>query len=86
MLDPTYLHPLKQEDQSLVQLETNYKQKEKQSIAKLTRRPQFLQSTLAQLSSVQDGSVQLGSVKVGSTQATFRGWLCATGSVQVGSA
>ena len=70
----------------LVKLETNYKHKEKQSIAKLTRRPQFLQSTLAQLSSVQDGSAQLGSVKVGSTQATFRGWLCATGSVQVGSA
>ena len=70
----------------LVKLETNYKQKEKQSIAKLTRRPQFLQSTLAQLSSVQDGSAQLGSVKVGSTQATFREWLCATGSVQVGSA
>ena len=68
----------------LVKLETNYKQKEKQSIAKLTRRPQFLQSTLAQLSSVQDGSAQLGSVKVGSTQATFREWLCATGSVQVG--
>ena len=65
----------------LVKLETNYKQQEKQSIAKLTRRPQFLQSTLAQLSSVQDGSV-----KVGSTQATFREWLCATGSVQVGSA
>ena len=39
-----------------------------------------------QLSSVQDGSAQLGSVKVGSTQATFREWLCATGSVQVGSA
>ena len=72
----------------LVKLETNYKQKEKQSIAKLTRRPQFLQSTLAQLrlSSVQDSSAQLGSVKVGSTQATFREWLCATGSVQVGSA
>ena len=70
----------------LVKLETNYKQKEKQSIAKLTRRPQFLQSTLAQLISVQDGSAQLGSVKVGSTQATFREWLCATGSVQVGSA
>ena len=70
----------------LVKLETNYKQKEEQSIAKLTRRPQFLQSTLAQLSSVQDGSAQLGSVKVGSTQATFREWLCATGSVQVGSA
>ena len=70
----------------LVKLETNYKQKEKQSIAKLTRRPQFLQSTLAQLSSVQDGSAQLGSVKVGSTQATFREWLCATGSVQVGAA
>ena len=70
----------------LVKLETNYKQKEKQSIAKLTRRPQFLQSTLAQLSSAQDGSAQLGSVKVGSTQATFREWLCATGSVQVGSA
>ena len=70
----------------LVKLETNYKQKEEQSIAKLTRRPQFLQSTLAQLSSVQDGSAQLGSVKVGSTQATFRKWLCATGSVQVGSA
>ena len=66
----------------LVKLETNYKQKEEQSIAKLTRRPQFLQSTLAQLSSVQDGSAQLGSVKVGSTQATFREWLCATGSVQ----
>ena len=58
----------------LVKIETNYKQKEKQSIAKLTRRPQFLQSTLAQLSSVQDGSAQLGSVKVGSTQATFREW------------
>ena len=70
----------------LVKLETKYKQKEKQTIAKLTRRPQFLQSTLAQLSSVQDGSAQLGSVKVGSTQATFREWLCATGSVQVGSA
>ena len=70
----------------LVKLETNYKQKEKQPIAKLTYRPQFLQSTLAQLSSVQDGSAQLGSVKVGSTQATFREWLCATGSVQVGSA
>ena len=70
----------------LVKLKTNYKQKEKQSIAKLTRRPQFLKSTLAQLSSVQDGSAQLGSVKVGSTQATFREWLCATGSVQVGSA
>ena len=70
----------------LVKLETNYKQKEKQSIAKLTRLPQFLQSTLAQLSSVEDGSAQLGSVKVGSTQATFREWLCATGSVQVGSA
>ena len=70
----------------LVKLETNYKQKEEQSIAKLTRRPQFLQSTLAQLSSVQDASAQLGSVKVGSTQATFREWLCATGSVQVGSA
>ena len=69
-----------------VRLETNYKQKQKQTIAKLTRRPQFLQSTLAQLSSVQDGSAQLGSVKVGSTQATFREWLCATGSVQVGSA
>ena len=55
----------------LAKLETNYKQKEKQSIAKLTRRPQFLQSTLAQLSSVQDGSAQLGSVKVCSTQATF---------------
>ena len=67
----------------LAKLETNYKQKEKQSIAKLTRRPQFLQSTLAQLSSVQDGSAQLGSVKVGSTQATFsrvalRNWLCAS--------
>ena len=62
----------------LVKLETNYKQKEKQSIAKLTRRPQFLQSTLAQLGSVQDGSAQLGSVKVGSTQATFREWLCAS--------
>ena len=60
----------------LVKIETNYKQKKKQSIAKLTRRPQFLQSTLAQLSSVQDGS----------TQATFREWLCATASVQVGSA
>ena len=70
----------------LVKLETNYKQKEEQSIAKLTRRPQFLQSTLAQLSSVQDSSAQLGSVEVGSTQATFREWLCATGSVQVGSA
>ena len=70
----------------LVKLETNYKQKKKQSIAKLTRRPQFLQSTLAQLSSVQDGSAQLGAVKVGSTQATFREWLCATGSVQVGAA
>ena len=70
----------------LVKLETNYKQKEKQSIAQLTRRPQFLQSTLAQLSSVQDGSAQLGSAKVGSTQATFREWLCATGSVQVGPA
>ena len=70
----------------LVKLETNYKQKEEQSIAKLTRRPQFLQSTLAQLSSVQDGSAQLGSVKVGSTQATFREWLCATCPVQVGSA
>ena len=69
-----------------VKLEANYKQKEKQTIAKLTRRPQFLQSTLGQLSSVQDGSAQLGSVKVGSTQATFREWLCATGSVQVGSA
>ena len=69
----------------LVKLETNYKQKEEQSIAKLTRRPQFLQSTLAQLSSVQDASAQLGSVKVGSTQATFREWLCATGSVQVGA-
>ena len=68
----------------LVKLETNYKQKEKQSIAK--GRPQFLQSTLVQLSSVQDGSAQLGSVKVGSTQATFREWLCATGSVQVGAA
>ena len=67
----------------LVKLETNYKQKEKQSIAKLTRRPQFLQSTLAQLSSVQDGSAQLGSVKVGSTQATFREWLCATGSCKL---
>ena len=70
----------------LVKLEPNYKQREKQAIAKLTRRPQFLQSTLAQLSSVQDGSAQLGSVKVGSTQATFREWLCTTGSVQVGSA
>ena len=70
----------------LVKLGTNYKQMEKQSIAKLTRRPQFLQSTLAQLSSVQDGSAQLGSVKVGSTQSTFCQWLCATGSVQVGSA
>ena len=50
------------------------------------RRPQFLQSTLAQLNSVLDGSAQLGSVKVGSTQATFREWLCATGSAQVGSA
>ena len=70
----------------LVKLETNSKQKEKQSIAKLARRPQFLQSTVAQLSSAQDGSAQLGSVKVGSTQATFREWLCATGSVQVGSA
>ena len=70
----------------LVKLETNYQQKEKQSIAQLTRRPQFLQSTLAQLSSVQDGSAQLGSVKVGSTPATFRKWRCATGSVQVGSA
>ena len=70
----------------LVKLETSYKQKEKQSIAKLTRRPQFLQNTLARLSSVQDGSAQLGSVKIGSTQATFREWLCATGSVQVGSA
>ena len=69
----------------LVKLETKYKQKEKQSTAKLTRRPQFLQSTLAQLSSVQDGSAQLGSVKVGSTQATVREWLCATGSVQVDS-
>ena len=69
----------------LVKLETNYKQKEK-SIEKLTRRPQFLQGTLAQLSSVQDGFAQLGSVKVGSTQATFREWLCATGSAQVGSA
>ena len=38
-------------------------EKEKQSIAKLTGRPQFLQSTLAQLSSVQDGSAHLGSVK-----------------------
>ena len=36
----------------LVKLETNYKQKQRQSIAKLTQRPQFLQSTLAQLSSV----------------------------------
>ena len=62
--------------EKLVKLETNYKQKQKQSIAKLTRRPQFLQGTLAQLSSVQDGSAQ----------ATFREWLCATGSVQVGSA
>ena len=35
---------------------------------------------------MQDGSAQLGSVKVGSKQATFREWLCATGSVQVGSA
>ena len=70
----------------LVKLQTNYKQREKQSIAKLTRRPQFLQSTLAQLSSVQDGSAQLGSVKVGSTQATFREWLCATRSLQVGPA
>ena len=60
-----------------VKLETNYKQKEKQSVAKLTRRPQFLQSTLAQLSSVQDGSAQLGSVKVGSTQ------LFASGSAQL---
>ena len=60
--------------------------REKQLIAKLTRRPQFLQSTLAQLSSVQDASAQLGSVKVGSTQATFREWLSATGSVQAGSA
>ena len=55
-------------------------------MAKLTRRPQFLQSTLAQLSSVQDGSAQLGSVKVGSTQANFCEWLCATGSVPVGAA
>ena len=78
--------PVKTRRVKLVKLETNYKQKEKQSIAKLTRRPQFLQSTLAQLSSAQDGSAQLGSVKVGSTQATFREWLCATGSVQVGSA
>ena len=70
----------------LEKLETNYKQKKRQSIAKLTRQPQFLQRTLAQLSSVPDGSAQLGSVKVGSTQATFREWLCATGSVQVGSA
>ena len=70
----------------LVKLETNYKQKEKQSIAKLTRRPQFLQSTLAQLSSVQDGSAQLGPVKVGSTQATFREWLCAACTEPVGSA
>ena len=31
----------------LVKLETNYRQKDKQSIAKLTRRPQFLQSNLA---------------------------------------
>ena len=78
VLDPTYLHPLKQERVKPVKLETNYKQKEKQSKAKLTRWPQFLQSTLAQLSSVQDGSAQLGSVKVGSTQATFREWLCAS--------
>ena len=87
VLDPTYLYTsVKTRRVKLVKLETNYKQKEKQSIANLTRRPQFLQSTLAQLSSVQDGSAQLGSVKVGSMQATFREWLCATGSVQVGSA
>ena len=60
----------------LVKLETNYTQKEKQSIAKLTRRPQFLQSTLAQLSSVQDGSAQLGSVKVGSREWLSQLALC----------
>ena len=56
----------------LVKLETNYKQKEKQSIAKLTRRPKFLQrGTLAQLRPVQDGSAQLGSVKVGLRKLLF---------------
>ena len=66
----------------LVKLETNYKQKEKQSIAKLTRRPQFLQSTLAQLSSVQDGSAQLGceSWLYASyfSRVALRNWLCAS--------
>ena len=59
----------------LVKLETNCKQKEKQSIAKLTRRPQFLQSTLAQLSSVLCESWVYASYF---SRVALRNWLCAS--------